>query len=419
MSIRLLSCLLSIALACEDPAVEPPGDTGVSDAEVSDAGRGEADAGEPIDRVYVIANATIAGGNAIVGLSSSSLGFAPLPGSPFATGGAGGGVQAADQQLVVTADGERMVAVNAGDDSLSVFDIADTGSLVSVPGSPFPALGPSPASVGIAGTTLVVAHQAGGFADTGTTSPAPGYATFTMLQDGSLEAVPGSVVPARRRSSPTQALMDSARGLVFGAHEFDPTLDPSMPSLRTFRLVDRRLVEVPGPPVDLPPALAASPVLGLALHPTAPILYASFPMLGTVGIFEYDADGASTYVGTASNTGRLVCWLVVSAAGDRMYSGNTADGSVSAYDLSDPRAPIEVQHYRLNTQVPGRLSLPSTYNLALSRDGARLYVLDLWGDAIRTGGTILHRLEVGSDGLLRETAQTGIGPDLAVGLVVL
>jgi 6-phosphogluconolactonase len=63
--------------------------------------------------------------------------LAPVPGSPFATGGlsvGGGGIS-----LAVTPDDQFLIATNNASGNITVFGIAVNGSLAPVPGSPFPA----------------------------------------------------------------------------------------------------------------------------------------------------------------------------------------------------------------------------------------------------------------------------------------
>ena len=114
--------------------------------------------------VYVESNDPA--GNAIFGFARHADGsLAPLPGSPFPTGGLGItptfalGPFDSDQKVIVNPEHTLLFAVNGGSDSIAVFNIAANGTLTPVAGSPFPSGGSNPVSVGLAETTLCVVNQ--------------------------------------------------------------------------------------------------------------------------------------------------------------------------------------------------------------------------------------------------------------------
>lgn len=71
---------------------------------------------------------------------------------------------------------------------------------------------------------------------------------------------------------------------------------------------------------------------------------------------------------TAANSGVATCWLTVNPTGSRLYTANNADNSVSAYDLTDPLAPVELQHLGLTRGS-------AAYQLCLDPAGDVLYVV--------------------------------------------
>ena len=77
-----------------------------------------------------------------------------MPGSPFATGGAGTGEVIGSQDAVrITPDGRYLLAVAAGSNEISVLRIEDDGALTPVEGSPFPSGGLVPVSIALTGGT--------------------------------------------------------------------------------------------------------------------------------------------------------------------------------------------------------------------------------------------------------------------------
>lgn len=114
--------------------------------------------------------------------------------------------------------------------------------------------------------------------------------------------------------------------------------------LQSFRVGDDgRLDQRPPTPVSSP---RPSP-LGLAVHPSLPILYTGLPAARRVSVYTFNDLGRLAAVTTAANSGVATCWLTVNPTGSRLYTANNADNSVSVYDLTDPLAPVELQHLRL------------------------------------------------------------------------
>ncbi len=90
---------------------------------------------------FVYTNNDVNGPNTVSGFSVASNGTLTLiPGSPFATGGTGGGFRfIASNDVTVSTAGNFLFASNGGSNDVSVFSInASTGTLSLVAGSPFP-----------------------------------------------------------------------------------------------------------------------------------------------------------------------------------------------------------------------------------------------------------------------------------------
>jgi 6-phosphogluconolactonase (cycloisomerase 2 family) len=382
----------------------------------------------PTHVVYVEANDPREGRNAVLAYTRADDGsLASLAGSPFATGGSGVGnpqqlfgPDDSDQEIVATPDRRLLFAVNSGSDTVAVFRVNADRTLEVVPGSPFPSGGENPVSLGVAGDHLVVVNKA---QDPARPLPQrdPNYTVLTILPGGGLEPVPGSTVETRRGASPTQALVSPGAALIFGTDLLAPLLPEPSGALRSFRLVEGHLIPGPGTPVALPPDPdpARAPVaLGLAAHPTLPLLYVGFPARQEVGVYEYDERGALRFLDVAESSGKAPCWLAIDARGTRLYSANTPDGSISTYDLGDPRKPKEIQKLELRDPGPslvaamGMTSVSSgPTQLAIAPDGANLYAVNqrLTIDPNVPEGNTLHALTVCEDGTLTEDL-----PDIAL-----
>ena len=152
MKIRLLSGTLG-ALAL----------MGLASCHKEPGGPGSLDAGK---LVYVESNDYHDNANAILAYRQKPDGtLVPLPGSPFLTHGAGLanpkqvlGPDDTDDPIAISSDGQYLLAVNGGSNTIAVFSINPDGSLEPVPGSPFSSGGQTPCSVAINGRFVYVAN---------------------------------------------------------------------------------------------------------------------------------------------------------------------------------------------------------------------------------------------------------------------
>jgi hypothetical protein len=117
--------------------------------------------------VYVESNIPGSQLNSILAYLATPDGMlSPLPGSPYATGGAGFtdpsfalGPFDSDQNLITNPEHTLLFAVNSGSNTISVFHIAGDGSLNPAQGSPFSSNGINPVSVGYENGILVVVNK--------------------------------------------------------------------------------------------------------------------------------------------------------------------------------------------------------------------------------------------------------------------
>src|SRR5437588_4162469 len=119
------------------------------------------------------------------------------------------GVLDADQELITNPQRTLLFAVNSSTDTIAVFHIDAGGALSPVTGSPFPSGGRAPSSLGLAGSTLIVANKAEDGVRNLTRAPA-NYTSFHLRADGSLSR-PISSIDVPPGSSPLQAYVTPDR----------------------------------------------------------------------------------------------------------------------------------------------------------------------------------------------------------------
>lgn len=380
--------------------------------------------------VYTLTNDPVANGNAVAAFQQNDDGsLVPLAGSPFATGGMGWktkyplphfGPFDLDQAITMSADKKRLFAVNGGSDSIAVFDVDANGGLHAVAGSPFPSGGKNPVSIGFAGKYLVVVNKnEDPMRDMSKTLP--NYTTFAISSNGALSAVPGGQVELKTASrSPTQALVVNNRFIYDG--DFGSFYLPAREAMWGSSLADQAPSTIRALELDsngklkllqeiVPPEGAfdggtdtnkdgvPDPLMfGLQVHPKEPLIYVSMVTGARLGVFEYDKTGKLTYLGATPNTGNLICWVIINKAGTRAYTTNNGSDTVSVYDLTDPRHPVEMQHIDLR-------GYGAPYQMALSSDEKYLYAIKhrtFDETPVGDGGT-LNVIEIDAKGQLSES----------------
>jgi len=355
----------------------------------------------PKNVVYVESNDPA--GNAILAYSRAADGsLTPLPGSPFKTGGLGVSYTTAlgtfdsDQDIITNPSGTLLFAVNGGSNSIAVFNIAQDGSLTPVAGSPFPSGGSQPSSLGLASNLLCVVNKNENPGHTGESQP--NYTSFLVDEDGRLTPVKNSTIPLDNGSDPSQALIAPNGRLMFGA-DFLGGL------LRSFQLrPSGRLNPVsalPLPEAEFADSGKPPLPLGLAVHPTRPLLYVGFVTINRIGIYRYSHAGDLTFLRSVPDTGSGVCWLLLNKSATRMYTSNTGDPSVSVYDMTDPTEPVEIQ--KLNVKGAGGPSNPGGYQIALDPSGQFFQmVTQQFATSSTAQANALHTFSVAGDGTVTE-----------------
>jgi Lactonase, 7-bladed beta-propeller len=354
----------------------------------------------PTNVVYVMTNVSNPSiGNAVLAYTRGADGALTLLGT-FPTGGIGAGPSfafgnnASDRNLVLDAGSSMLFAVNGGSDSVALFRVNRDGSLTTIPGSPVSSLGTDPTSVAVSGSTLLVADTAQDPNRPELTQP--DYASLSLRRsDELLSGIPRSVIATDIGSTPSQILFSPDGKVAFGNNFVGGTL-------LSFAVSENGRLTQTGeqaPPEGLfEPSGAAPDPLGLAVHPSARILYVGLPFISQLGVYRYNDRGRLTFVGSVANSGAANCWLVTNNSGDRLYTANTGDRSVSVFDISIAERPVQIQ----NVVLTGTGGL---FQIDIDGSSTYFYALTQRNDAsVPFTANALHVLQVSRNGTLTEVA---------------
>jgi 6-phosphogluconolactonase len=271
---------------------------------------------------HVYLDDNTAGSNTIAAFDRHADGsLTPVPGSPFAAGGAGTGSGLASEGAVQIADGGRfLLAVDAGSDQVSALRIEPDGSLrlTSVVSSN----GALPVSIAVHGSLVYVANA--GPSDTN-------YTGFRLAPWGSLAPVPGSTVPLPAAAQPGDVLFNGTGTALVGTRVGTSQIDSFTVGL------SGRLTAAPGSPFT---AQGTGP-FGSQFRPTDPAqLFVSNAHngtgLGTVSAFADSRDGALSSIGNSPVPDQQTapCWVTISPDGRYLFAVNTGSGTISRYSIA-------------------------------------------------------------------------------------
>lgn len=326
---------------------------------------------------YAYVNDNTAGVNTVAGFARHADGsLTPLPGSPFAIGGAGTGATLGSQgSLQRSGDGRYLLAADAGSSQISVLRIRPDGTLRPAEGSPVSSGGNEPVSLAVNGNLVYVANTGAGGAN---------YTGFMLNAGGHLTPLAGS----------TFAVPD---GSGLGAVTISPDGAHLTGSRVTTSLIDSfaigntgLLTAAPGSPFA---AQAAGP-FGSAFRPTDQTqLYVSNAHAGTnagsVSAYTVAADGTLTALAGSPypDLQTAPCWLAISPDGLNLFAANTASDTISAYSIATDGSLTLLG----STALQGSPGV-GPFDLQLDPSGHFLYVVDTKLDAVSvltvTGGTL-------------------------------
>ena len=321
-------------------------------------------ASDVVGHLYV--NDNTAGANTIAAFNRHADGtLTPLPGSPFAAGGAGSGAGIGSQgALQITSDGKYLLAVDAGSNQISVLRINSDGELNPVGGGPVSSGGVKPVSIAVHGSLVYVANAG----DSGSN-----YTGFTLNPGGHLRPLNGSTVALPAGSSPGDVLFNGDGTRLVGAEVGSSLIDSFVVGGNGL------LTAAPGSPF----AAQGPGPFGSEFRPTDPTqLFVSNAHggagNGTVSAFSDASDGTLTSIGASpfADLQTAPCWVEISHDGQILFTVNTASNSISRYTIA----------------ADGSLSLLGSTSLGsanlgaedarLGPDGGTLWVIDTGARAI-------------------------------------
>jgi 6-phosphogluconolactonase len=301
----------------------------------------------PAGHVYVQTNS--AAGNAVVSFARAANGALTYE-ETVSTGGlgisAGLGSQAS---LAITADGDHLLAVNAGSDNVSIFDITSGGLELADKQR----VGDRPVSLDVHGSLVYVVNQG---ADT--------ILGVRITRGGELQRLRGS-----RR-------VLSGSGVEAAQVAFSPSGRILTVTEKATQTIDTFVLRSDGRPrrVNAQHSEGATP-FGFEFGPDGR-LYVSEAPTSSASSYDVVTNGTIDPITSVLSNGQgAACWLVVSSDGDFAYTANAATANVSQYGIATNGA-LSLVAGVAGTTAPGSVDLDFT-------DGdAFLYVLSSSSGAI-------------------------------------
>ena len=275
-----------------------------------------------VGHLYV--NDNTAGENTVAGFDRHADGtLSPIPGSPFAVGGAGTGHGIGSQgALQLSADGRYLLAADAGSNQISVLRIKPNGSITKAEGSPVSSGGNEPVSIAVHERIVYVANAGDGGSN---------YSGFTLNAGGHLRPLAGSTFSLPDGSSPGDVLFNGDGTRLVGLRVNTSLIDSfAVGSSGT-------LTAAPGSPYT---AQGLGP-FGSEFRPTdATQLFVSNahdgPGNGSVSAFAVATNGTLSSIGTSPfpDLQTAPCWVEISHDGNYLFAVNTASSSISRYAIA-------------------------------------------------------------------------------------
>jgi hypothetical protein len=274
-----------------------------------------------VGHIYVNDNAV--GSNTVAAFDRHADGsLTPMPGSPFAIGGAGLGSGLGSQGAIqVSPDGRFLLAVDAGSNQISVLRLTHRG-IPELVGEPVSSGGVQPVSIAINRSGLVYVANVG--------NGGSNYTGFRLARTGLLIPLPHTTVPVPEGSGVGDVLFNSTGDRLVGTRD-----NPSLIDSFTVRQ-DGTLVAAPGSPF---PGQGLGQI-GAEFRPTNPSqLYVSNahngPGLGTVSAFRVSRAGVLSPIGESPvpNGQTAPCWVEISHDGRYLFAVNTGSANLSRYAI--------------------------------------------------------------------------------------
>src|SRR5271169_173030 len=317
---------------------------------------------------YTYVNDNTATANTIAGFDRHADGsLTPIPGSPFAAGGAGLGSGLASQGAIqVTNDSRYLLAVDAGSNQISVLRITAGGVPVPV-GLPVSSGGVTPVSVAVSPFGLVyVANQGNG---------GSGYSGFRLHFDGSLTPIAGSTVAVANGSGLGDVFLNACGNLLIGTRTGTSLIDSFVV------LPGGHLLAAHGSPFTG----QGLGQLGAEFSPTNPSqLFVSNAHngagLGTVSAYQDGLFGQLTSIGSSpfADQQTAPCWVEISHDGRYLFTVNTGSGTISSYAINRDGSLVLVGSFAIKgggADIDARLSPDGKYLLV---DGSGMHFVSVF-----------------------------------------
>lgn len=259
---------------------------------------------EPAGAVYVLSNQVA--GNEVITYDRSRDGRLQLAGT-YPTGGTGTGAGLGSQNAVIVDEsGRHVLAVNAGSDSITSFEVTRSGlRRLSTVGSG----GDRPISISVRGDLAYVLNAGVG-----------GNISAFRVHDGRLHALDGS---GRALSSPGA---DAAQVAISPDRRAVVVTEKATSVIDIYRLDEHGYVTTR----RSVPSMGATP-FGFDFTPSGR-LAVSEAGPSAASTYDFTRAGLRTVSGSVANTEAAACWLVVTGDGRYVYTGNGGGSqSVSGY----------------------------------------------------------------------------------------
>lgn len=367
--------ITSLFAACQKDAKQIP------QQEEFVAGR-PTDINNVVGHVYTLSNQT--GGNEVIEFERSSTGILSWSGS-YSTGGTGTGGGLGNQgALVLTDNGNFLLAINAGSNSIASFKAGNSGlSHVMTIASG----GMMPVSITQYGN-LVYVLNAGGSGN---------ISGFMIDGDGNLSPIIGSTKPLSSSMAGAAQVSFVQDGKVLVVSE-----------KATNKLITYTVNSM-GVPGTMHSMMSAHPTpFGFAVGHNSNVYVTEAdggnPGTSAVSSYHVDADGSiSLNMGPVTASQTAACWAVATNSGKYVYATNTGDNNVSSF-VTDASGGLEVWDAVAGNTEGGPI------DAALSNNSKYLYVLNAGGHSISAFGVgsngsldgiqTVHDIPIGATGLI-------------------
>jgi 6-phosphogluconolactonase len=272
---------------------------------------------------YTYVNDNTATANTVAGFDRHADGsLTPIPGSPFAVGGAGLGSGLGSQGAIqASRHGRYLLVVDAGSNQISVLRVT-AGGVPVLAGQPVSSGGVEPVSIAIFHHLVYIANTGAGGSN---------YTGFRLHHDGTLRPVPGSTFAVPAGSGVGDVFFNATGSRLIGTRAGTSQIDSFVV------LPDGRLLAAPGSPF----AGQGLGQIGAEFSPASPWqLFVSNAhngaSLGTVSAFRDGFLGQLSSIGSSpyADGQTAPCWVEISHDGRYLFTVNTGSANISSYSIN-------------------------------------------------------------------------------------